>query len=113
MLLYSIFCFPTMFPTVPERNLIFSVTFILLSASAFNFDQSKICHLVKGYTIIFPRYKCPQENIPPKVEKEVIEKLLDALRQAAGLKVLPTPLYTRVQLWGAAVPLNIFKVSFV
>ena len=34
--------FPTMFSTHPKTNFIFSVTFSLLSANAFNLDQSKI-----------------------------------------------------------------------
>ena len=33
---------PTMFSTLPSKNLNFSVTFILSSAAAFNFNQSKI-----------------------------------------------------------------------
>ena len=37
-----------MFSIPPNKNLNFSVTFILSSANAFNLDQSKFFHLVKG-----------------------------------------------------------------
>lgn len=55
--------------------------------------------------------KCPQENIPPKVEKEVTHRLLQAMKRATGLAELPAPKYTRVQLWGAAVPMNVLKTA--
>lgn len=51
-------------------------------------------------------FKVPQENIPPHTEKLVIEKLLLAFRAATRRQELPAPCYTRVQLWGAAVPIN-------
>ncbi|XP_053384551.1 renalase-like [Mercenaria mercenaria] len=57
------------------------------------------------------RNKCPQENIPPKVEKEVTDRLLQAMKRVTGLAQLPVPNYTRVQLWGAAVPMNILKTG--
>ena len=40
--------FPTMFSTLPETNLNFSVTLNLSYANALNLDQSKICCLVKS-----------------------------------------------------------------
>ena len=42
MLVTSIFSFSSMFSTLLEKELVFSVIFILLSANAFNLDQSKI-----------------------------------------------------------------------
>lgn len=55
------------------------------------------------------RNKCPQENIPPKVEREVTSLLLQAVKRVTGLSELPVPNYTKVQLWGAAVPMNVLK----
>ena len=39
--------FSTIFPTLSERRIIISVTFILSSANAFNLDQSKILQFGK------------------------------------------------------------------
>ncbi|KAH3886502.1 renalase-like [Dreissena polymorpha] len=55
------------------------------------------------------RHKCSQENIPPNVEREVTEKLLAGVQRVTGVAQLPPPAYTRVQLWGAALPLNVLK----
>lgn len=54
-------------------------------------------------------HKVPQENIPPGKEKEVTKALLDALALVTGIKSLPPVCFTRVQLWGAAVPLNVLS----
>ena len=43
--------FPTMFSTLPYRNFIFSVTFILSSANAFHFGWSKILLFGKELTL--------------------------------------------------------------
>ncbi|XP_060083453.1 renalase-like [Ylistrum balloti] len=52
-------------------------------------------------------HKVPQENIPPRKEKQVTDELLTAFARVTGLgSKLPPPRYTKVQLWGAAVPLN-------
>ena len=52
-------------------------------------------------------HKVPQENIPPVKEKLVVEQLLAAFKSVVGVHELPTVCYTRVQLWGAALPINI------
>eukprot|EP00058_Branchiostoma_floridae_P010601 XP_002596089.1 hypothetical protein BRAFLDRAFT_118054 [Branchiostoma floridae] len=54
-------------------------------------------------------HKVPQENIPPGKADEVTKRLLAAFAKSAGLdsRALPSPTYTKVQLWGAAVPLNV------
>lgn len=52
--------------------------------------------------------KVPQESIPrPRAEK-VIREMLQGVERALGLAEgsLPKPLYTKVQLWGAALPIN-------
>ncbi|XP_033752830.1 renalase-like [Pecten maximus] len=52
-------------------------------------------------------HKVPQENIPPQKEKQVTDELLAAFAKVTGIgSKLPPPRYTRVQLWGAALPLN-------
>ena len=52
--------------------------------------------------------KVPQENIPPRKEKEVTQKLLNAFCRVTKLsRSKVAPVYTRVQLWGAAVPMNV------
>ncbi len=50
----------------------------------------------------------PQEAIPPAKEREVTAAMLDALSEAARLpRAALQPCFTRLQLWGAAVPLNV------
>lgn len=57
-------------------------------------------------------HKVPQENIPPGTEKMVIEKLLSAFQIVIGIKkALPNIVYKRVQLWGAAVPINTLDIG--
>ncbi|XP_048127317.1 renalase [Rhodamnia argentea] len=54
------------------------------------------------------RNKVPQENIPVATAEKVKAGMLAGVEQALGLPEgsLPTPIYTRVQLWGAALPTN-------
>lgn len=49
-----------------------------------------------------------QENIPKVTAEKVKEDLLDGVEFALGLSKgsLKRPFYTRVQLWGAALPTN-------
>ncbi|XP_075430666.1 renalase-like [Ascaphus truei] len=55
-------------------------------------------------------HKVPQEHIPPSKEKEVTHLLLDGLAEVTGLdRKTVTPSFTKVQLWGAANPLNALK----
>ncbi|GIL53308.1 hypothetical protein Vafri_8937 [Volvox africanus] len=54
------------------------------------------------------QHKVPQENIPPDKAREVTEAMLSAFAAAVGLVLPPPqPSYSRVQLWGAAVPMNV------
>lgn len=50
--------------------------------------------------------KVPQENIPPEKAKKVTKDMLKAFERIIGLSEPLKPYFTRVQLWGAAVPLN-------
>ncbi|XP_038972592.1 uncharacterized protein LOC120104827 [Phoenix dactylifera] len=54
------------------------------------------------------RNKVPQENIPKVTAEKVKEDLLNDVEFALGLSKgsLQCPFYTRVQLWGAALPTN-------
>nr|DAD19774.1 TPA_asm: hypothetical protein HUJ06_021237 [Nelumbo nucifera] len=54
------------------------------------------------------RNKVPQENIPNATAEKVIEGMLEGVEIALGLSKgsLTRPFYTRVQLWGAALPTN-------
>eukprot|EP01043_Picozoa_sp_COSAG02_P044171 COSAG02_NODE_3918_length_6048_cov_3.708186_1_plen_591_part_00 len=55
--------------------------------------------------------KCPQEDIPAGKRAQVTDLMLQAFFQVAGLITAdghsPQPVHTFVQLWGAAVPLNV------
>lgn len=54
------------------------------------------------------RNKVPQENIPSVTAEKVTTQMLEAVEFALGLSKgsLKKPTYTRVQLWGAALPNN-------
>lgn len=56
----------------------------------------------------------PQEAIPPAKDKEVKSALLDALARVTRVpRETLTPVYERLQLWGAAVPLNVTNTPCV
>ncbi|KAK7337918.1 hypothetical protein VNO77_18509 [Canavalia gladiata] len=52
--------------------------------------------------------KVPQENIPTATAAKVTAGMLEGVEAALGLSKgsLPKPFYTRLQLWGAALPTN-------
>ncbi|KAK7397320.1 hypothetical protein VNO78_18488 [Psophocarpus tetragonolobus] len=52
--------------------------------------------------------KVPQENIPSSTAAKVKAGMLEGVESALGLSKgsLPKPFYTRLQLWGAALPTN-------
>ncbi|KAF5739547.1 hypothetical protein HS088_TW12G00753 [Tripterygium wilfordii] len=54
------------------------------------------------------RNKVPQENIPTATAEKVKTGMLEGVEAALGLPKgsIPSPFYTRVQLWGAALPTN-------
>ncbi len=59
------------------------------------------------------KYKGPQENLPEKLSGEVVNLMLEALNRSLGLKEGAVHdgmiLDRRLQLWGAAVPLNCYR----
>ncbi|KAL5768210.1 hypothetical protein ACOSQ2_014993 [Xanthoceras sorbifolium] len=52
--------------------------------------------------------KVPQENIPTATAEKVKTGMLEGVEAALGLSKgsLPRPFYTKLQLWGAALPIN-------
>lgn len=59
------------------------------------------------------QYKAPQENIPQETVDQVTRLMLDSLEKSLGLKegTLHNGIVkdSRLQLWGAAVPLNVWS----
>lgn len=61
------------------------------------------------------KYKGPQENLPRKLEEDVTSLMLAALERSLGLKEDTIHegliMEKKLQLWGAAVPLNVWSVT--
>ncbi|XP_042420912.1 renalase-like [Zingiber officinale] len=59
--------------------------------------------------------KVPQENIPNATAERVTNEMLEGVESALGLSKgsLEKPFYTRVQLWGAALPTNTPAVACI
>ncbi len=57
--------------------------------------------------------KVPQEAVPKEVAVQVTQDMLGAWKEALGVESLPTVAFSRVQLWGAALPLNSPKVPCI
>jgi predicted NAD/FAD-dependent oxidoreductase len=62
------------------------------------------------------KYKAPQEFLPPDTVEEVTALLLQAVQESLGIDSEKdswalNPLEKRLQLWGAAVPLNVWRSS--
>jgi len=61
------------------------------------------------------KYKAPQENIPDEISEEVIDLLQKAIENSLALSPGSLSadhiLDSRLQLWGAAVPLNTWKTN--
>ena len=58
-------------------------------------------------------YKAPQEFLPPETVQEVTQLLLQAVQESLNVVDPIQPLESRVQLWGAAVPLNTWSKPFL
>ncbi|KAL4432882.1 hypothetical protein ABPG77_008208 [Micractinium sp. CCAP 211/92] len=59
--------------------------------------------------------KVPQENVPPEVAARVTAEMLAAFERSLGLVQgsLPPVVYSRTQLWGAALPINSPRVGCI
>ena len=56
--------------------------------------------------------KVPQENIPPKKAELTTRLLLAAFKRITGVEEEKVkPVFSKVQLWGAAVPMNCLKTA--
>lgn len=58
------------------------------------------------------KYKAPQENLPDELVDDVTDKLLASVEELLGVKessVRNSVTERRLQLWGAAVPLNTYQ----
>lgn len=72
-----------------------------------------------SYTLISTREygaanKAPQENIPEEKSAQVISDMLRSCEKIFGLPASSiTPSFTKLQLWGAATPLNIHSAPCV
>ncbi len=60
-------------------------------------------------------YKAPQEFLPPETVEEVTQRLLQAVQDSVHISTTRPlqPLESRLQLWGAAVPLNSWSQTFL
>lgn len=55
------------------------------------------------------KFKAPQESLPDDVVETVTTKLLASLQQTLAMPAMIQPLESRLQLWGAALPINVWK----
>ncbi|XP_010025000.2 uncharacterized protein LOC104415418 isoform X1 [Eucalyptus grandis] len=71
-------------------------------------DNGPYCWTFFSTSAYGKRNKVPQENIPVATAEKVKAGMLAGVEMALGLPegLLPKPIYTRVQLWGAALPMN-------
>ncbi|KVH88588.1 uncharacterized protein LOC112501929 [Cynara cardunculus var. scolymus] len=71
-------------------------------------NEGPHCWTVFSTASFGKRHKVPQENIPTATAEKVKELMLAGVENALGLLTgsLKRPIYTRVQLWGAALPTN-------
>lgn len=79
-------------------------------------NTSKYCeNQMECWTVISTKafgasHKVPQEFLPPSKEKEVTRLLLNGFAEVTGVdRKMLTPCFTKVQLWGAANPLNVLQ----
>ncbi|KAL7528617.1 hypothetical protein ACHAXR_002537 [Thalassiosira sp. AJA248-18] len=59
-------------------------------------------------------HKGPQENLPPELTQKVVMKMLKSLEHSLNLKdgsVVDSVVDLKLQLWGAAVPMNTWQSS--
>lgn len=73
-----------------------------------NSENGPHCWSIFSTASFGKRNKVPQENIPTATAEKVKASMLEGVETALGLTAgsLQKPFYTRVQLWGAALPTN-------
>ena len=90
-----------------------------LSCNTRKHQQSRLEEPYEIWTVLSSpkfakQYKAPQENLPEEIEDEVTSILLEAVERALGLEdsiLKSTVVESKLQLWGAAVPLNTWAES--
>ncbi|XP_053325184.1 uncharacterized protein LOC128500164 [Spea bombifrons] len=86
------------------------ISWIGNNTSKYKADNDLECWTVISTRTFGAKHKVPQENIPPSKEKEVTNSLLNAFAEVTGLgRKSIMPCFTKVQLWGAANPLNVLQ----
>lgn len=78
------------------------------SAKLLSTQSGPQCWTFFSTTAFGKRHKVPQENIPRATAEKVTTLMREGVESALGLSKgsLENPIYTRVQLWGAALPMN-------
>ncbi|KAK3259103.1 hypothetical protein CYMTET_31886, partial [Cymbomonas tetramitiformis] len=72
------------------------------------------CWVAHSTPLFGKKHKCPQEAVPASKAQEVTQLMLAAVEEALRLPGgAIRPAWTRVQLWGAANPLNVANVPCV
>ncbi|CAI9282142.1 unnamed protein product [Lactuca saligna] len=71
-------------------------------------NEGPHCWTIFSTSSFGKRHKVPQENIPNATAEKVKGLMLAGVENALGVPIgsLKKPIYTRVQLWGAALPTN-------
>ncbi|XP_071983152.1 renalase-like [Engystomops pustulosus] len=86
------------------------ISWIGNNTSKYNTENQMQCWTIISTKTFGANHKVPQEFIPPSKEKEVICLLLNGFAEITGIKRdLVAPCFTKVQLWGAANPLNVLQ----
>ncbi|XP_069499453.1 renalase-like [Ambystoma mexicanum] len=84
------------------------ISWIGNNTAKYNVASQMECWTVISTKTFGANHKVPQEFIPPAKEKEVIHLLLHALAEVTRVeRQSMKPRFTKVQLWGAANPLNV------
>ena len=80
-------------------------------SAALDQDHVEIWTVLSSATFA-KKHMAPQEFLPPHVVEHVTGLLLESLERSLGLESSSIqPLESRLQLWGAAVPLNVWHSS--
>ncbi|XP_069824842.1 renalase-like [Dendropsophus ebraccatus] len=86
------------------------ISWIGNNTSKYSAENQMPCWTIISSKTFGANHKVPQEFIPPSKEKEVINLLLNGFAEITGInRQRLVPCFTKVQLWGAANPLNVLQ----
>ncbi|XP_075688529.1 renalase-like [Rhinoderma darwinii] len=86
------------------------ISWIGNNTSKYSAENQMDCWTIISTKTFGANHKVPQEFIPPSTEKEVTHLLLNGFAELTGInRQLVAPCFTKVQLWGAANPLNVLQ----